>query len=180
MGELKQHALQAQKFREQQENERRRHIDELRNKDMDRRQQVEERRKEIERSELERREAILTKNREREGRLETQRKNSRGNIEFAFGSSAPRLIEPRIDSSSGYWGSRSVNGPGMFERSQRSVEREVGAGGDFKAKRTASAQGLDRSTEDGWGTAFQWSADSPPKEHDLRSLRSKTQRRQPK
>jgi len=145
--ELKQHALQAQKFREQQENERRRHIDELRSKDMDRRQQVEERRKEIERSELERREAILAKNREREGRMETQRKNSRGNIEFAFGSSAPRLIEPRIDSSSGYWGSRSVTGPGMFERSQRSMEREVGAGGDFKAKRTASAQGLDRSTE---------------------------------
>jgi len=145
--ELKQHALQAQRFREQQENERRRHIDELRSKDMDRRQQVEERRKEIERSELERREAILAKNKEREGRLETQRKNSRGNIEFAFGSSAPRLIEPRIDSSSGYWGSRSVTGPGMFERSQRSMEREVGAGGDFKAKRTASAQGLDRSTE---------------------------------
>merc|ERR1719483_1732409 len=175
--ELKQHALQAQKFREVQENERRRHIDELRSKDMDRRQQVEERRKEIERSE-----AILTKNREREGRLETQRKNSRGNIEFAFGSSAPRLIEPRIDSSSGYWGSRratsstnvhSVNGPGMFERSQRSAERDV-AGGDFKAKRTASAQGLDRSTEDGWGTAFQWSADSPPKEHDFRSHRTKS------
>merc|ERR1712013_538653 len=145
--ELKQHALQAQRFREQQENERRKHIDEPRSKDMDRRQQVEERRKELERSELERREAILAKNKEREGRLETQRKNSRGNIEFAFGSSAPRLIEPRIDSSSGYWGSRSVTGPGMFERSQRSMEREVGAGGDFKAKRTASAQGLDRSTE---------------------------------
>jgi len=144
--ELKQHALQAQKFREQQENERRRHIDELRSKDMDRRQQVEERRKEIERSELERREAILAKNRDRETRLETQRKNSRGNIEFAFGSSAPRLIEPRIDSSSGYWGSRSVSGAGMFERSQRSAERELG-GGDFKPKRTASAQGLDRSTE---------------------------------
>jgi len=144
--ELKQHALQAQKFREQQENERRRHIDELRSKDMDRRQQVEERRKEIERSELERREAILAKNRDRETRLETQRKNSRGNIDFAFGSSAPRLIEPRIDSSSGYWGSRSVSGAGMFERSQRSAERELG-GGDFKPKRTASAQGLDRSTE---------------------------------
>merc|ERR1719357_1294939 len=173
--ELKQHALQAQKFREQQENERRRHIDELRSKDMDRRQQVEERRKEIERSELERREAILAKNRDRETRLETQRKNSRGNIEFAFGSSAPRLIEPRIDSSSGYWGSRSVSGAGMFERSQRSAERELG-GGDFKPKRTASAQGLDRSTEEGWGTAFQWSADSPPKPNDLRPLpRSKTQ-----
>merc|ERR1719356_732670 len=142
----RQHALQAQKFREQQENERRRHIDELRSKDMDRRQQVEERRKEIERSELERREAILAKNRDRETRLETQRKNSRGNIDFAFGSSAPRLIEPRIDSSSGYWGSRSVSGAGMFERSQRSAERELG-GGDFKPKRTASAQGLDRSTE---------------------------------
>jgi len=30
-------------------------------------------------------------------------------------------------------------------------------------------------TPDGWGTAFQWSADAPPQEHDLRSLRSKTQ-----
>ena len=30
----------------------------------------------------------------------------RGNIEFAFGSSAPRLVEPRVDSASGYWGSR--------------------------------------------------------------------------
>ena len=73
---------------------------------MDRRQAVEDRRREIEKSELERKEAIIAKNKERETRLESQRRNSRSNIEFAFGSSAPRMMEPRIDSSSGYWGSR--------------------------------------------------------------------------
>lgn len=100
-------ALQAQKFREQQEMERRRHIESLRLKDMDRRQAVEERRKELEKTELERKEAIIQKNRERESRLETQRRHSRGsNLEFAFGSSAPRMMEPRVDSASGYWGSR--------------------------------------------------------------------------
>ena len=99
-------AQQAQKFREQQEEVRRRHIDELRSKDMDRRMAVEERRRDIEKSEQGRREAILARNKERESRLETQRRSSRGNIEFAFGSSAPRLVEPRVDSASGYWGSR--------------------------------------------------------------------------
>merc|ERR550532_944057 len=126
--ELKQHALQAQKFREQQDLERRRHIETLRMKDMDRRMQVEERRKEIEKSELERKEAIIAKNKERDQRLISQRKNSRSNIEFAFGSSAPRMMEPRVDSASGYWGTRSArssvhlplssaSGQQMFERS---------------------------------------------------------------
>merc|ERR1719331_2611890 len=137
--ELKQHAQQAQKFREQQEEIRRRHIDELRSKDMDRRMAVEERRRDIEKSEQERREAILARNKERESRLETQRRSSRGNIEFAFGSSAPRLVEPRVDSASGYWGSRS--GQGYDKQSQ---EREPT---DLRSKRTASAQGLDRSNE---------------------------------
>ncbi len=41
---------------------------------------------------------------EREERLEAQRRNSRGNMEFAFGSSAPRLVD-RLDSS--YWVRRS-------------------------------------------------------------------------
>merc|ERR1719362_1917369 len=134
--ELKQHAQQAQKFREQQEEVRRRHIDELRSKDMDRRMAVEERRRDIEKSEQERREAILARNKERESRLETQRRSSRGNIEFAFGSSAPRLVEPRVDSASGYWGSRSGQ--------PQSQEREPT---DLRSKRTASAQGLDRSNE---------------------------------
>ena len=39
-------------------------------------------------------------------RVETQRRSSRGNMEFAFGSSAPRMMEPRVDSASGYWGTR--------------------------------------------------------------------------
>jgi len=138
--ELKQHAQQAQKFREQQEELRRRHIDELRSKDMDRRAQVEERRRDIEKSEQERREAILARNKERESRLESQRRNSRGNIEFAFGSSAPRLVEPRVDSASGYWGSRS----GQSAYDKQSQEREPT---DLRTKRTASAQGLDRSNE---------------------------------
>merc|ERR1719481_1607865 len=138
--ELKMHAQKTQKFREQQEADRRRHIDELRSKDMDRRQQVEERRRDIERSEQERREAIIQRNKEREDRLENQRRSSRGNIDFAFGSSAPRLIEPRVDSASGYWGSRS----GALSFDRRSQERDQT---DFRSKRTASAQGLDRSTE---------------------------------
>merc|ERR1719305_253968 len=149
--ELKQHAQQAQKFREQQEEVRRRHIDELRSKDMDRRQQVEERRRDIEKSEQERREAILQRNKEREGRLENQRRSSRGNIEFAFGSSAPRLIEPRVDSASGYWGSRRSTSTNNVGRSsgqsaydKQSQEREPT---DLRTKRTASAQGLDRSNE---------------------------------
>merc|ERR1719480_102757 len=127
--ELKQHALQAQKFREQQEAERRRHIESLRSKDADRRLAVEERRREIESKELERKEAIIARNKERETRVETQRRSSRGHLDFAFGSSAPRMMEPRVDSASGYWGSRraqssvhlsshsSVSGQQMFERS---------------------------------------------------------------
>merc|ERR1719331_3230203 len=148
--ELKQHAQQAQKFREQQEEIRRRHIDELRSKDMDRRAQVEERRRDIEKSEQERREAILARNKERESRLETQRRSSRGNIEFAFGSSAPRLVEPRVDSASGYWGSRRSTSTNNVGRSsgqgydKQSQEREPT---DLRSKRTASAQGLDRSNE---------------------------------
>lgn len=132
--ELKQHALSSQKFREQQEVERRRHIEDLRSKDQERRNQVEERRKEIEKAENERREALFQRNKEREDRINTQRKNSRSHIDFAFGSSAPRLLEPRIDS--GYWGSRS-------SADRNSAERET----DLRNKRTVSAQGLDRSTE---------------------------------
>ena len=75
-------------------------------KDMDRRQAVEERRRELEKTELERKEAIIQKNKERESRLETQRRSSRSGMEFAFGSSAPRMMEPRVDSASGYWGTR--------------------------------------------------------------------------
>merc|ERR1740128_544283 len=144
LDELKVHAVNAQKFREQQEQERRRHIEELRSRDMDRRQQVEERRRDIERAEQERRELIIAKNRERDERLSATRRHSRGHLEHAFGSSAPRMMDAR---DSAYWGTRSV-----YER--RSVEREGGDQTQLKAKRTASAQGLDRSNEgDEYGLA---------------------------
>ena len=67
---------------------------------------MEERRREIEGKELERKEAIIARNKERETRVETQRRSRRGYLDFAFGSSAPRMMEPRVDSASGYWGSR--------------------------------------------------------------------------
>merc|ERR1719208_634911 len=114
------------------------------------RAQVEERRRDIEKSEQERREAILARNKERESRLETQSRSSRGNIDFAFGSSAPRLVEPRVDSASGYWGSRRSTSTNNVGRSsgagydKASQERDAT---DLRSKRTASAQGLDRSTE---------------------------------
>merc|ERR550532_1499826 len=92
--ELKQHALHAQRFREQQDHERRRHIEQLRMKDMDRRQQV---------------------------------------------------MERRVDSGSGYWGTRSVSGQTMFERSSTSQERD--ATDNLRSKRTTSAQGLNVTTE---------------------------------
>ena len=69
---------------------------------------MEERRREIESKELERKEAIIARNKERETRVETQRRSSRGHLDFAFGSSAPRMMEPRVDSASGYWGSRRL------------------------------------------------------------------------
>merc|ERR1740128_436492 len=153
LDELKVHAVNAQKFREQQEQERRRHIEELRSRDMDRRQQVEERRRDIERAEQERRELIIAKNRERDERLSATRRHSRGHLEHAFGSSAPRMMDAR---DSAYWGTRrsssTVNMLSVYER--RSVEREGGDQTQLKAKRTASAQGLDRSNEgDEYGLA---------------------------
>merc|ERR1719150_61048 len=107
-----------------------------------------------------RKEAIIAKNKERDLRLVNQRKNSRSNMEFAFGSSAPRMMEPRVDSGSGYWGTRratssihlhSVSGQTMFERSSTSQERDVTD--NLRSKRTTSAQGLNVTTEEpGWKT----------------------------
>lgn len=60
--ELKAQAEAAQKYREQKEEERRRRIDELRSRDLDKRQQVEERKRAIEEAEKDRREYILRRN----------------------------------------------------------------------------------------------------------------------
>ncbi|XP_078049586.1 uncharacterized protein LOC144476469 isoform X8 [Augochlora pura] len=145
--ELKQQALATQRFREQREEERRRRIDELRSRDNDRRNQVEERKRLICEAERERREAILRKNQEREARIEAKKKNERSHIVFAFGSSTPRMLEPADTGGSTFWGTRratSTTNVMMFSAAQpltrRSSEREL----DGSKKRATSAGGLDR------------------------------------
>ncbi|XP_065201947.1 MAP7 domain-containing protein 2-like isoform X15 [Planococcus citri] len=152
--ELKQQALAAQKFRERTEEERRRRIEDLRNRENDRRHQVEERKRLIMEAEKDRREAILRRNMEREARIESKKKMERSSIVFAFGSSTPRMLEP-TDSGSTYWASRratsttnvmsmSVACPGPLTR--RSSERELANG---NKKRATSAGGLlDRKGDD--------------------------------
>ena len=99
--------MATQKFREQQEEERRRRMEEQRLRDLERRSQVEERKRAILEAEKERREALLRRSEDRGAglRQELKRRNERSTIAFAFGSSTPRMLEP-VESLSTYWGSR--------------------------------------------------------------------------
>ncbi|XP_026274699.1 MAP7 domain-containing protein 1 isoform X2 [Frankliniella occidentalis] len=143
--ELKQQALAAQKFREQKEEERRRRIEDMRQRDGDRRHQVEERKRQIIEAEQERRTAILRKNQEREARIEMKRKNERSSIVFAFGSSTPRMLEP-ADTGGSYWATRRATSTttlfsgAPLTLTRRGSEREL----DGSKKRATSASGLDR------------------------------------
>ncbi|XP_052868537.1 epidermal growth factor receptor substrate 15 homolog isoform X4 [Anopheles cruzii] len=150
--ELKAQALAAQKFREQKEEERRRRMDDLRRRENDRRSQVEERRRAIIEADNERREYILRKNQERDQRMETKRRNDRGSIQFAFGSSTPRMIDTSDSGMcSSFWAHRratsitnvAYTGAAL---TRRSSERELTDGA--AKKRATSASGLDRSTDD--------------------------------
>ena len=62
ISELKAQAEAAQKYREQKDEERRRKIDDIRHREMEKKQQVDERKKAIMEAEKERREYILRKN----------------------------------------------------------------------------------------------------------------------
>ncbi|XP_031621846.1 ensconsin-like isoform X6 [Contarinia nasturtii] len=151
LDELKAQALAAQKYREQKEEERKRRIEEMRLRENDKRQQVEDRKKAIMDAERERREYILRKNQERDARLDTKRRNERSSISFAFGSSTPRLLDPvevnLVVPSGAYWNSRrstsisNVSYGGGTQLSRRSSERELS---DGTKKRATSASGLDR------------------------------------
>uniref|UniRef100_A0A182ISI4 MAP7 domain-containing protein n=1 Tax=Anopheles atroparvus TaxID=41427 RepID=A0A182ISI4_ANOAO len=150
--ELKAQALAAQKFREQKEEERRRRMDDLRRRENDRRSQVEERRRAIIEADNERREYILRKNQERDQRMETKRRSDRGSIQFAFGSSTPRMIDTSDSGMcSSFWAHRratsitnvAYTGAAL---TRRSSERELTDGA--AKKRATSASGLDRSTDD--------------------------------
>ncbi|XP_058840064.1 ensconsin-like isoform X2 [Topomyia yanbarensis] len=150
--ELKAQALAAQKFREQKEEERRRRMEDLRRRENDRRSQVEERRRAIQEADNERRQYILQKNQERDQRMETKRRNERSSIQFAFGSSTPRMIESGDSGmSSSFWTNRRATSITNVAYTgapltRRSSERELTDGSS--KKRATSASGLDRSTDD--------------------------------
>lgn len=82
-------------------------MEDLRRRENDRRSQVEERRRAIQEADNERRQYILQKNQERDQRMETKRRNERSSIQFAFGSSTPRMIDT-TDSGmcSSFWANR--------------------------------------------------------------------------
>nr|XP_053650481.1 nucleolar protein dao-5-like isoform X4 [Cherax quadricarinatus] len=154
--ELKEQGLQskaaaAQRFREQQENERRRRLEEMRLRDADRRSQVEERKRIIQQAEQDRREAVIRKNAEREHRLESKRRNERSNIVFAFGSSTPRMLDPKDNSTNAsYWSSRRATSTTNVHLVDTSITRRASECGDIELsrKRATSAQSLDRKPED--------------------------------
>ncbi|XP_069984024.1 titin homolog isoform X4 [Penaeus vannamei] len=142
-------AAAAQKFREQQENERRRRLEDMRLRDADRRSQVEERKRIIQQAEQDRREAVLRKTAEREQRLESKRRNEKSNIVFAFGSSTPRMLDPK-DSASTFWGSRRATSTTNVHLADTNISRRASEGGDMdlSRKRATSAHSLDRKPED--------------------------------
>ncbi|XP_046447864.1 ensconsin-like isoform X8 [Daphnia pulex] len=151
--ELKQQALATQKFREQQEEERRRRMEEQRLRDLERRTQVEERKKAILEAERERREAMLRRSEDRGIRQETKRRNERGSIAFAFGSSTPRMLEP-VDSCSSYWGSRratsttNVMSASSHGRVTLNEATTPNGGGNNNKLRASSVFGLDQNQDD--------------------------------
>ncbi|XP_069183164.1 ensconsin isoform X32 [Procambarus clarkii] len=175
--ELKEQAAAAQRFREQQENERRRRLEEMRLRDADRRSQVEERKRIIQQAEQDRREAVIRKNaveyhqmklgphkpftidnenktlvmQEREHRLESKRRNERSNIVFAFGSSTPRMLDPKDNSTNAsYWSSRRATSTTNVHLVDASITRRASecSDMDLSRKRATSAQSLDRKPED--------------------------------
>ena len=140
-------AMQQQKFREQQETERRKRLDEQRARDHDKFVQVEERRKAIENAERERRSALLKKNQEREDKIIAKKKSSLKETQFAFGSCTPRMGYPvaRTDSVTEVARSSSsmLMSQSMYSQRQ-SAERESGT----TAQRATSVHGLDKSGAD--------------------------------
>ncbi|XP_005178892.1 ensconsin isoform X3 [Musca domestica] len=175
--ELKAQAEAAQRYREQKEEERRRRIEEIRQRDSEKRTQVEERKKAIMEAEKERREYILRKNIERESRIEVK-KRERNSIGYAFGSSTPRLLEPAdfgMVSPSTFWGQRrstSISNVAGASLSRRSSERELNDCGS--KKRATSASGTERHEDhrrsrSSMYEVFNWgyTNDEPPKRFSL-------------
>jgi hypothetical protein len=164
--EWKQQALAAHKFREQQEFERRRALEDARNREIAKQNQIKERREKIIEAERERRDELLKRNMAREERLEQRRKSHASQIQFGFGSSTPRMIEAKTDD--GYRRSTSstnVHGQlmtqSMYVPSRRSADRDSNDGSssvttrhpvstsERSNKRSTSVYGLDKSGKEG-------------------------------
>ena len=97
-------ALAAQKFREQQEAERRKHLEQMRFRESDKLAAVSERRKAIESATMERKEAMLKKAHEREEKIAEDRRKRESRSHYAFGSSTPRTLHPNMGSNGDIWG----------------------------------------------------------------------------
>ena len=149
-------AIHQQKFREQQEVERRQRVEALRAREHDKFSQVEERRRAIETADRERREALLRKNLEREEKITAKRKAQLNQTQFAFGSCTPRMNHgysvARSDSgtdnvlrgSSTMMMSQSMySSSNSQQHNRRSSEREM------NGKRATSVHGLDQTDADG-------------------------------
>jgi len=155
--EWRQQAVAAQKHREQMEAERKRVLQEARAKEQDKFRQMEERRKALELADQQRREALKKKNQEREERLEHRRKNS-DTARYAFGSSTPRMIETRVDSSTDVGGARrSTSSTNVNIMSQSMYVKTPGDRGipgarsssAAKNPRSSSVYGLDKAANSG-------------------------------
>ena len=119
--------------------------------------QVEERKKAILEAERERREAMLRRSEDRGLRLEQRRRQERGSIGFAFGSSTPRMLDP-VDapSSSSYWGSRRATSTTDVMTQSCHAGRPTHDAGHGRsaahgsAKRASSVFGLDAHDAGRW------------------------------
>nr|XP_045597145.1 inner centromere protein B-like isoform X8 [Procambarus clarkii] len=91
------------------------------------------------------------KEQEREHRLESKRRNERSNIVFAFGSSTPRMLDPKDNSTNAsYWSSRRATSTTNVHLVDASITRRASecSDMDLSRKRATSAQSLDRKPED--------------------------------
>ena len=124
---------------------------ESRAKEQEKRSQIEERRKALEKADRERREALMQRNIERGERLENRRKSQSNTLTFAFGSSTPRMVDPKPDVEGGAKRSASsinVHGNLMTQSMyvRRSAERETSEGRlKSSGKKSSSVYGLDKS-----------------------------------
>ncbi|XP_049273272.1 ensconsin isoform X11 [Rhipicephalus sanguineus] len=133
--ELEQQAQAAQHYRQQLEEERRRRIEEMRQRDHERRLQVEERKRLIWEADHERKEAMLKRNMERESKLDARRSTAnRMSMSFAFGSSTPRTFDLDLATMS------SAGAPVLMSAApqRKSEERDF----ESSRKRAASAYNL--------------------------------------